>query len=104
MKTIFSAIAVLMLGTTLAAAEAPEFFRAAGCDPEGLKPIFSADGATVLYYVNIEGWSGCTSDTGRGPDANDLVAAPPVAPVDPDEGEGDNGHEGEDPKDVKDAA
>lgn len=103
-KLMYTMAALALMAGASFAQSAPESFRALGCDPEGLKPVLSEkDPTVILYWTNIEGWSGCDADTGRGPDANDLVeeetpvVAPvtpetPVDPVDPvDPGNGDGG-------------
>lgn len=58
MKTIVTTLALLMISGAASALEAPQSFAAAGCDVTALRPVLSADGATVLYWQNTGG-EGC---------------------------------------------
>lgn len=72
-KLMMTTAAFVLAGSAVFAQAAPEHFRNLDCDPAGLKPILASDGVTVLYWTNIVGWSGCTADTGRGPEEEEEV-------------------------------
>lgn len=100
-KLMMTTAAFVLAGSAAFAQAAPEHFRNLDCDPAGLKPILASDGVTVLYWTNIVGWSGCTADTGRGPEEEEEVeeetpvAVPPVdepPTEEPPTDDGDNGH------------
>jgi len=72
--SLYAAIALSIIGATIARADAPAGASATACDSTAFVPVMSADGLRVLYWNNPT----CPASGG---DGQSLAAVDPCAPT-----------------------